>query len=85
MIDNGYFLKTLRYIFDAPTFLGKPLRERLMFGTDWPYLETIMDQKVWLEWIQNIPEKAQEYGLKFKQREIKNLLYRNAEKFLQLK
>ena len=85
LIMPDYFLKTLRYIFDAPAFLGKPLRERLMFGTDWPYLETIMDQKVWLEWIQNIPETAQEYGLKFKQREIKNLLYRNAEKFLQLK
>jgi predicted TIM-barrel fold metal-dependent hydrolase len=56
-----------------------------MFGTDWPYLENFMNQKMWVEWIQNIPEKVQEYGLKFKQREIKNILYRNAEQFLQFK
>jgi predicted TIM-barrel fold metal-dependent hydrolase len=85
LVMPDYFLKTLRYIFDTPAFLGTPLRERLMFGTDWPALETLMNQKTWVEWIQNIPETAQEYGLKFKQREIKNLLYRNAEKFFQLK
>ena len=33
----------------------------------------------------NIPELAKDYGLKFKQREIKNLLGKNAEKFLKLK
>ncbi len=57
----------------------------MMFGTDWPALEPFMNQKSWVEWIKHIPELAKDYGLKFKQREIKNLLGRNAEKFLKLK
>lgn len=85
LIMPDSFLKTLRYIFDTPAFLGPAVKDRLMFGTDWPYLETFMDQKSWVEWVKNIPESAKEYGLKFKQREIKNLLGKNAEKFLKLR
>jgi len=77
-----YFLKNLRSIFDAPGI--KPHKDRLMFGTDWPMLEAIMDQKTWVDWIKNIPEKGKEYGLKFKQREIKKILNDNAKKFLNL-
>jgi len=80
-----YFLKTLRYILDAPTLIGPPIREKLMFGTDWPYLETIMDQKTWVEWFNNIPQLAETLNIKFKQREIKYILAKNAEKFFNLK
>lgn len=78
------FLKTLRSILNTPPFLGSALKERLMFGTDWPYLETFMDQKTWVEWFKTIPEKGNKYGLRFKQREINNILDRNAKKFLKL-
>ena len=85
LIMPDSFLKTLRSIFDTPAFLGPAVKDRLMFGTDWPYLESFMDQKNWVEWVKNIPELAKEYELKFKQREIKNLLGKNAEKFLNFK
>lgn len=83
MPDN--FLKTLRNILDAPSLLGPPIKNKLFFGTDWPYLETLMDQKSWVNWFINIPELAQSYDIKFKQREIKNILSKNAEKFFKLK
>ncbi|MHA1723396.1 MAG: amidohydrolase family protein [Promethearchaeota archaeon] len=79
------FLKTLRYILDAPTLIGPPIREKLMFGTDWPYLESIMDQKTGVNWFKGIPELAESQNIKFKQREIKNILAKNAEKFFKLK
>ena len=43
-----------------------------------------MNQKDWVDWFKNIPEKGKEYDLKFKRREIDNILGRNAEKFLEL-
>jgi len=78
------FLKILRTVFDSPPLLGSAIKERIMFGTDWPFLETVMDQKTWVKWLQSVPEKGQDFGLKFKNREIKKILYLNAEKFLKL-
>ena len=72
------FLKLLRAV------LNTPLREKIMFGTDWPYMENFLNQKAWVEWFRNIPEKAQEYGLKFRKREIENILDKNAKKFLNI-
>ena len=72
------FLKVLRAV------LNTPLKDKLMFGTDWPYLENFLSQKDWIKWLRNIPEKAQEYGLKFRKREIENILEANAKKFLKI-
>jgi hypothetical protein len=77
-----YFLKSLRNILNMPALLGKPLKDRIMFGVDWPYLETVMPIQKWVEWIKNIPEKAKEYGLKFSNREINKILSENAKKIL---
>lgn len=81
--DTDYFLKLLFKMFNSTSLLT-PLKDRIMFGTDWPLLETAMEQKEWVEWIKNIPEKAEEYGLKFKRSDIKKLLGLNAKKFLNL-
>ena len=77
-----HFLHTLRNILNMGALYGPPIREKVMFGTDWPMLEMALDQKAWVEWIQNIPEKATEFGLKFSRKEIKMILRKNAEKFL---
>jgi len=79
-----HFLKNLRSILNAPGFLGPPIKDRLMFGTDWPALEILMNQKDWVDWFKNIPEKGKEFGLKFKRREIDNILGKNAERFLKI-
>ncbi len=72
------FLKFLRSV------LNTPLRDKIMFGTDWPYLENFLNQKTWVEWLRNIPEKAKEYDLKFRKREIENILDKNARNFLNI-
>ncbi|MFX0001552.1 MAG: amidohydrolase family protein [Candidatus Hodarchaeota archaeon] len=81
--DTDHFLKLLFKMFTSASLLA-PLKDRIMFGTDWPLLETAMEQKDWVEWIKNIPEKADEYGLKIKRSDIKKLLGLNAKKFLNL-
>ena len=77
------FLKLLNSVFQSKSLLA-PLKDRIMFGSDWPLMNTAMEDKEWVEWVKNIPEKAQEYGLKFKRSDIKNLLGLNAKKLLNL-
>ena len=77
------FLRLLHRLFE-PNRFGLPMKERILFGTDWPLFETVFKDKEWLEWVKNIPEKAQEYGLKFKRSDIKNLLGLNAKKLLKI-
>jgi predicted TIM-barrel fold metal-dependent hydrolase len=77
-----YFLKTLRNILNLQSLMGLPYTDRIMFGTDWPYLENVLDQKSWVDFIKNIPEKAKEYDLKFSQEEINKISTENAKRFL---
>ena len=79
-----YWLTTLRNLLNVPSLLGSPLKDRIMFGTDWPYLLTVMGDDAWVNWVKNIPEKAKEYGLKFTQEEISKILSENAKKILKL-
>ena len=79
------FLQNLRAFFDMPALLGPPPGDKIMYGTDWPLLDVVLSQKKWIEWLQAIPEKGKEYGLKFKPRKIKKLLGLNAKKFLRLR
>jgi uncharacterized protein len=79
-----YFLKTLRGVLNMKALLGAPLKERIMFGTDWPYLETALDSKEWVQWVKDIPEKGKQYGLTFTQEEINNILNENAQNILKL-
>ncbi len=79
-----YWLSTLRNLLDVPALLGSSLKDRIMFGTDWPYLLTVMGDDAWVEWIKKIPEKGKEYGLKFTQEEVNKILSENAKKILKL-
>jgi len=76
-----WWLTTLRAALDTPPFFGGPLVDRIMFGTDFPYLAGVMDDKSWVEWISNIPEKAKDYGITFTKEEIAKILHENAKKF----
>jgi predicted TIM-barrel fold metal-dependent hydrolase len=78
------WLTNLRGILDTPTMFGIPLADRIMFGSDWPYLEYAMKEEVWIDWIKNIPEEAKKYGLKFTKREIDKVLCNNAKNILKL-
>lgn len=76
------WLTTLRTILDTPTMLGAPLKDRIMFGSDWPFLEYALNEADWVKWIKNIPEKGKGYDLKFENREISKILGENAKKIL---
>ena len=76
------WLTNLRGILDTPQMFGKPLSDRIMFGSDWPYLEYIMKEGAWIDWIKKIPEEGNKYGLNFKKREIQKILGLNAKKIL---
>lgn len=79
-----YELTTLRNLLDVPTLLGPSLKERIMFGTDWPYLLTVMGDDAWVDWVKKIPEKGKEYGLKFAEEEVNKILGENAKRILKL-
>jgi predicted TIM-barrel fold metal-dependent hydrolase len=73
------WLKLLRTTFDTPS-----VGDKIMFGSDWPYGSGVLDEKSWVEWVKNIPEKAKEYGLTFTKEEIDKILGGNAKKFFNL-
>ncbi len=78
------WLINLRGILDTPPMLGPPLKDRIMFGSDWPYLEYAMKEDVWVNWIKNIPEEGKKYDVKFTNKEIKKILGDNAKKILKM-
>lgn len=78
------WLVNLRTILNTPPMFGAPLSERIMFGSDWPYLEYAMKDEIWVEWIKNIPEEAKNYDLKFTKKEIDKILGENAKKIFNL-
>ncbi|MFX0176493.1 MAG: amidohydrolase family protein [Candidatus Hodarchaeota archaeon] len=79
-----YWLKLLRSILDTKALFGSPLKERIMFGSDWPYLLPYFEEKAWVEFFKNIPETGKQYGLKFTQEEINLILNENPKKILNL-
>ena len=79
-----HWLSNLRGILDVPALLGPPLRDRITFGTDWPYLVTVLGDDVCVNHIKNLPEKGKEHGIKFTQEEVKKILSENAKKILNL-
>ena len=83
-VNPEQWMTILRYALDSPPFYGGPLGDRIMFGTDFPYLAGVMDDKSWVEWIRNLPEKAKEFGMSFTKEEIDKILHDNAKKFFGL-
>jgi predicted TIM-barrel fold metal-dependent hydrolase len=79
-----YELRTLRNLLDIPALLGPSIRDRLMFGTDWPYIVSVMSDDAWAEWVRKIPEKGKDFGLRFTQEEVNKILGGNAKRILML-
>nr|MDO8098586.1 amidohydrolase family protein [Candidatus Njordarchaeota archaeon] len=77
-------LTTLRNLLDVPALLGSSLKDRIMFGTDWPYLTSVMGDDAWVGWVRKIPENGKKYGLKFTQEEVSKILGENARRILKL-
>ena len=78
------FIANFSAILKMSGLLTGAFKDRIFFGTDWPLLETAMTGKKYVDWIKNLPEKAKEYSLTIKQRDIKKILGDNAQKFLKI-
>ena len=61
--------------------LGK---ERILFGSDWPFFKLLMNQKKWVETVRDIPRGGSEAGFLFTEEEIRAILGENAKTLFQL-
>ncbi|MBD3254103.1 MAG: amidohydrolase family protein [Candidatus Lokiarchaeota archaeon] len=73
MTDYDKFCRTLRDCMNRVT------SERVLFGTDNPYLRGAIADKEWVQMIKNLPEKASE-GISFTEEEIELILGGNAQR-----
>lgn len=76
------FIENLSVILKMIGVTSGAFNERIFFGTDWPLLEHVIKGKKFVEWFKNLPEKAKEYNINIKQRDIRKILGENAQKFL---
>ena len=75
--DYTTFCRTLR------TTMNKMSHERILFGTDGPFVSPNFTTKDWIDAIKALPEKCPE-DIKFTNEEVKGILGGNAQKLLDL-
>jgi hypothetical protein len=74
--DYHLFCRSLREILD---FSGP---DRVLFGSDSPYLWSIMAQNDWAELVRSLPENAPAAGVSFSQEEVAAIMGGNAQRVL---
>ncbi|MHA1378501.1 MAG: amidohydrolase family protein [Candidatus Helarchaeota archaeon] len=80
------FYRKLRFMMNEESCAN-----RVMFGSDWPYLSVLMSLSKWVGLIKNLKEQKvtdilEKFGYhKFKSKEISQILGKNAQNFLNLK
>jgi predicted TIM-barrel fold metal-dependent hydrolase len=73
MTDYEKFCVTLRDCMNRVT------PERVLFGTDNPYLRAAMPDKTWVQMVKDLPEKAPK-GIEFTEEEVELILGGNAQR-----
>ena len=74
--NYNLFCRTLRELID---FSGP---DRVLFGSDSPYLWSIMAQSDWVELVRQLPEKAPAAGVSFSEEEVAAIMGGNAQRVL---
>jgi hypothetical protein len=61
-------------------------RSRVLFGSDWPAMRQVrlLNHAAWTSIIKEAPQRAEKYGIKFSEEEIKMIMGDNAAKLLGL-
>lgn len=77
-------LNNLRMLMDLPLTFAVPFKNRILFGSDWPYANSMMKLEEWVNWIKNLPKNGKRYGLKFSGEETRLILGENAKKILKI-
>jgi len=72
------FYRALRTLLDSVPW------QRVLFGSDYPYLKLLINQERWVKAFTEIPDSVKEQGIEFKDEEIAGIMGGNAAKILGL-
>jgi predicted TIM-barrel fold metal-dependent hydrolase len=72
------FYKALRTLLDSVPW------QRVLFGSDYPFLKLLINQERWVKAFTEIPDSVKEQGIEFKDEEIAGIMGSNAAKILGL-
>ncbi len=79
-----FLLNNLRMLMDLPLTFAVPFKNRILFGSDWPYANAMMEREDWVNWVKKLPKNGKEHGLKFTEEEVRLILGENAKKILKI-
>ncbi len=72
------FYRALRTLLDSVPW------QRVLFGSDYPFLKLLINQERWVKAFTKIPDSVKEQGIEFKDEEIEGIMGGNAAKILGL-
>ncbi len=72
------FYSVLRYA------LNKIGKERILFGSDWPFFKFLVSQKKWIGSVKDISRDGREMGFHFTENEIQAICGENAKKLFKI-
>ena len=72
------FYRALRTLLDSVSW------QRVLFGSDYPFLKLLVNQERWVKAFTEIPDSVKEQGIKFRDEEIAGIMGGNAAKILGL-
>nr|MDO8080164.1 amidohydrolase family protein [Candidatus Freyarchaeota archaeon] len=79
-----FLLNNLRMLMDLPLTFAVPFKNRILFGSDWPYANAMMNLDEWVNWVKKLPKNGKENNLKFTEDEVRLILGENAKKILKI-
>ena len=77
--------RPLEFYRDLRTLLNSVSWQRVLFGSDYPFLKRLVNQERWVKAFTEIPDSVKELGIEFKDEEIEGIMGGNAAKILGLK
>jgi predicted TIM-barrel fold metal-dependent hydrolase len=81
---QGRLLHPLEFYKDLRTLLDSVPWQRVLFGSDYPYLKLLVNQERWVKAFTEIPDPVKEQGIEFTEEEIAGIIGGNAAKILGL-
>jgi predicted TIM-barrel fold metal-dependent hydrolase len=76
--------RPLEFYRDLRTLLNSVPWQRVLFGSDYPFLKRLVDQERWVRAFTEIPDPVKELGIEFKDEEIEGIMGGNAARILGL-
>jgi predicted TIM-barrel fold metal-dependent hydrolase len=76
--------RPLEFYRDLRTLLNSVPWQRVLFGSDYPFLKRLVNQERWVRAFTEIPDLVKELGIEFKAEEIEGIMGGNAAKILGL-